>query len=106
LELKIAALEASHIQPTDGNLVSYFEGMNVESLIAFSNVARQKVGGILVALGGVDGDFKYVISSDKYDVRSMSKDINSALNGRGGGNSGMIQGSFKASLDDIKAYFE
>jgi hypothetical protein len=36
----------------------------------------------------------------------MAKDINSALSGRGGGRPEMIQGSFGATLRQIKDYFK
>ena len=106
LEMRIAALEARAVATAEGNSVSFFEGVNMDFLIAFSNAVRPRVGGLTVALGGTEGDIKYVISSDNIDVRTMAKDINASLSGRGGGNTGMIQGSFKASVADIRAYFE
>lgn len=39
-------------------------------------------------------------------MRARSKEINSALCGRGGGSDEMIQGSVKASAAEIKAYFQ
>ena len=103
--LRIAALSAEAITPTDGSLVIHLPDFSIPELIAFSNVAGQSIGGILVALSGSEGDYKYVISSVTMDMRSMAKDINSALCGRGGGRPEMIQGSFAASLQDIENYF-
>ena len=79
---------------------------SIPELIAFSNIANLKVGGITVALSGCDGDYKYVISSHTVDLRSMTKEINKALSGRGGGRTEMIQGSFSATLAEIRAFFE
>ena len=39
-------------------------------------------------------------------IDALSKDINTALSGRGGGRPEMIQGSFNTSLDKIKEYFK
>lgn len=104
--LKIAELEAERISATDGSAVIYLPDFTIPELIAFSNVANTKVGGITVALSGAEGDYKYVISSHSVDLRLMSKEINSALSGRGGGRPEMIQGSFGCTLDEIKSFFE
>ena len=104
--LKIAELNADLIYGTEGNLVILLPDFSIPELIAFSNTAGEKIGGILVALSGGEGDYKYVISSTSQDLRAMAKDINSALSGRGGGRPEMIQGSFAASLEKIREYFK
>jgi alanyl-tRNA synthetase len=78
----------------------------IPELIAFSNIAGKKVGGITVTLSGNDGNYKYVISSTTVDLKEKSKEINSSLLGRGGGRPEMIQGSFGATLSDIQEYFK
>ena len=103
--LRIAELEAEKIEPTDGSAVFYLPDFSIPELIAFSNVANKRIEKLTVALSGADGDYKYVISSNTTDLRQMSKEINTALGGRGGGRSEMIQGSFSATLDDINNYF-
>ncbi len=104
--LRIAELEAEKIQSTDASAVFYLPDFSIPELIAFSNVANKRVGKITVALSGTDGDYKYVISSNTTNLRAMAKDINSALSGRGGGRPEMIQGSFGATLQEIKDYFK
>ncbi|MBQ8302152.1 MAG: alanyl-tRNA editing protein [Clostridia bacterium] len=104
--LKIAELEAQSVLETDGSAVFYFPDFTIPELIAFSNVANKKVGKITVALSGTEGDYKYVISSESVDLKSSAKSINGALSGRGGGKPNMIQGSFSATLEEIKRYFE
>lgn len=103
--LKVAEQSALTVTETDGNLVILLPDFTIPELIAFSNIANTRVGGITVALSGGEGDYKYVISSHSVDLRVMSKDINAALCGRGGGRPEMIQGSFGATLDEIKKYF-
>lgn len=78
---------------------------SVAELIAFSNVACPRRGRTTVALCGRDGDYKYVISSADTDLTKEAKNINSALNGRGGGKPHMIQGSFSCSLEEIRNFF-
>ena len=104
--LRIAELSAENVGYTEHSCVFYFPDFTIPELIAFSNIANKRVGGITVALSGSEGDYKYVISSGRTDLRSMAREINAALSGRGGGRPEMIQGSFAASLDEIKEYFE
>lgn len=104
--LKIAELNAEAIEKKEGSAVFLLPDFSIPELIAFSNIANKKIGGITVALSGCEGDYKYVISSNSVDLRAISKDINSALSGRGGGRPEMIQGSFGATLEMIKKYFK
>ncbi len=104
--LKESELRAELLPQSDSNAVVLLGDYTVPELIDFSNAALSKVGGMLVALAGSDGDFKYVISSRTCDVRSKAKEINAALAGRGGGRPEMIQGSFASSLAEIEAYFK
>ncbi len=104
--LKIGELYAMTVEPTEGNLVILLPDLTIPELIAFSNIANKRVGKITVALSGNDGDYKYVISSSSVDLRTLSKDINAALCGRGGGRAEMLQGSFATTLDEIKKYFK
>ena len=64
-----------------------------------------KCGGICAAFTGSDGDWKYIIGSRNTDLRSMAKEINAAIGGRGGGRPEMIQGSCTASRQQIEDYF-
>lgn len=104
--IKIAELEAERIDVTEKNAVFYLPDFTTPELIAFSNVAKAKVGGITVALSGNESDFKYVISSENCELTKKIKEINKALSGRGGGKPNMMQGSFGASLAEIRKYFE
>ena len=104
--LMLAELSALSVQETDGSEVFYLPDFSIPELIAFSNIANKRVGGITVALSGVERDYKYVISSKTGDLRTYVKDINASLSGRGGGRAEMIQGSFACTLDEIKRYFK
>ena len=104
--LKIAELEAQTVEARQGDAVFYHPDFQIPELIAFSNIANKKIEGILVAISGTEGDYKYVISSSSVDLRAMSKDINTALSGRGGGRPEMIQGSFNTTIEKIKEYFK
>lgn len=105
-KLENARLEALLIAPTEKNAVCIYPDMSSEELIEFVNCAVSKVGGLLVALSGADGNYKYVIASGTFEVSRSAKDINAALNGRGGGRGAMISGAFYTDADSIKKYFE
>ena len=104
-KLGVMRREAEAVEFTDGNLVIAFEDASTEQLIAFSNIALDKVSGMLVLISGQDGNYKYVISSNSVDLKSKISEINKSLLGRGGGRANMVQGSFASSLAEIKAYF-
>ena len=104
--LNIAEQSARFLEEVEANLVILLPDFTIPELIAFSNIANKRVGGITVALSGSEGDYKYVISSSSVDLRAVAKEINLALGGRGGGRPEMIQGSFSASIAEIKKYFE
>ena len=103
--LALVKEKAAALAPCDGNAVVLLDGLSPEELRTYATEAYSRIGGILVALTGAEGDYKYVIASSSVDLKPMIKDINSALSGRGGGSSSMAQGSFAASLDEIKSYF-
>ena len=96
---------ASDVALTDGNALCLLEEVGIEELRMFVNYALSRVGGMLVAIAGYEGDYKYVIGSKNSDLSDEAKKINAALSGRGGGRGNMIQGSFKSSIVDIKEYF-
>ena len=103
--LSLARLEALGIPETQGSLVCYYPDFTPDELREVVNLAKPKVLGILVALSGVECDYKVVMSSSSVDLSGVHKAIFTELRGRGGGRDNMIQGSFTASLDEIKAYF-
>ena len=100
-----ARLEAKLLSVTDSSLVCYYPEMNMDELRELVNSAKSKVGGILVALTGKDGDYKYVMTSATVDLSSIYKRINADLLGRGGGRDNMIQGSFATDLETVIRYF-
>lgn len=103
--LTLARLEAERIPATDSNVVRYYPDFTSDELREVVNTAKDKVGGILVAITGTDGDLKFVMSSASVDLSRLHKDIIRELSGRGGGRDNMIQGSFGASLSDVEGYF-
>ncbi len=102
---RLAVAMADSVSPTEKNSVHVFDGFSMEDLRAFANAAKSRVGGMLVALSGSDGDYKYIIASNSVDLSAEIKKIKTALTANGGGKSGMIQGTFNEPLEKIKGYF-
>lgn len=98
------ALRLESLEPTDGDLIFFFDGDDAEAAREFLNGAAAKCR---VAAGflGADGNYRYIIRSDRVDLKSACKDINAAIGGRGGGTAQMIQGSCQTSRDAIEKYF-
>jgi len=70
-------------------------------------ILREKAEWPVVLLSGDDDrGYSYMITARHYPLRSIAKEINSALCGRGGGRDEMIQGSFAADINTIRKYFE
>ncbi len=104
--LAMAKLYAQSLGVTSGCAVVHLPLLDAAYLREYANLASEKVGEILVALCGTEGEYKYVIKSRTLPVESFIKEANEALCGRGGGRGAMAQGSFSASLADIERYFK
>lgn len=101
LEYKLAAL-----CETDGNLCIFDEGDDMTAMRHFANGAVKKCGGMCgVFCGNDQSGYKYIIMSRNIDLKPLAKEINTALDGRGGGSSEMITGSCKATREIIEGYF-
>ena len=50
--------------------------------------------------------YKYAIGQLDGDLRSFVKELNQALGGRGGGKPDFVQGSVRASRQEIRAFFQ
>ena len=102
---RIVELEAEKINSTDSNFVCYLDGLSLDEARELVNIALPKVGGVLVALVGNEGNYRYVMASENADMREICKSANSALSGKGGGKPPMMQGSFAATLSEIEDHF-
>ena len=70
-------------------------------------IGMERCDGIFAAFSGNDKDgYTYVIGSKNVDLRLRTREINQAINGRGGGKSSMLQGSAAADKKTIEEYFK
>ena len=107
LKRELQAYKISELSETDGNICVFDDGDDMTSMRHFANDAVKKCGGMCGVFCGNDTDgYRYIIMSRNVDLKPLAKDINIALEGRGGGSSEMITGSCKAKREDIEKYFE
>ena len=106
LKREIRKFKLEKLEYTSGNLVIFEDEGDMLSLRELVNGAKQKCGGICAVFAGNDeGGYKYIISSTSVDLKPLTKEINAAICGRGGGSSEMIQGSCTAKREEIEGYF-
>ena len=108
MRLRIAALLSLRAAPTDGNRVFFLSGAedhpDVARHLALSLI--HTTGGIVaVCYGENERGFRYLLASEKIDLRAALPEINRALSGRGGGKPGMAEGTFSASREEIERFF-
>lgn len=80
--------------------------MSGESLRKLCGLVKEKCGGRCAVFAGTNGVYQYAIAEDGGDLRGLTRKLNGALNGRGGGKPAFVQGSVQASAEDIRAFFQ
>ena len=89
----------------DAKFVLLFEdGLEPFELRLFAEMLSEKTGNAAVLCGNDEEGYKYAIAGKKLDIGAFIKEANKALNGRGGGKNGMVQGSFAAKREEIEKY--
>lgn len=107
LSKELALLKADKIENTAENICIFEENNDTESLRLLANSGKSKTDKLFVVLCGNDlSGYSYIIASDNIDLKTVSRDINSALSGRGGGGCDMIQGFFGAKRNEIENFFK
>jgi alanyl-tRNA synthetase len=83
----------------------FTKGIGRNTMREIANQAVKLTDGAAAVFSEEEGGFGYIIASEKLPLRTMAKDINSALGGKGGGSDLMIQGSLTAERGAIEKYF-
>ena len=88
-----------------GNMAYYISSnFDAEMMRELVNYGMEKAELCLVFSGDDEYGYSYIAGSKCLDMRTVAKDINTALNGRGGGRDTMIQGKISAKEADILNY--
>ena len=89
-----------------GDLLLFEDGLSPDALRRCCDAVGTVCGGRCAVFSGTDGEgYKYAVSLPGGDLRDFVKALNAALNGRGGGKPGFVQGSVTAGRAEIEAFF-
>ena len=105
LEEKDFARKAEELAGT-GDVLLVEGPMSGESLRKLCGLVKERCGGRCAVFAGEDGRFQYAVALDGGDLRGFVKELNGALNGRGGGKPEFVQGSVQAGEAEIRRFFE
>ena len=89
-----------------GDVLLLESAMSAESIRRLCGAVQESAGGRCAVFAGEDGTYQYAVSQPGGDLRALAKEINTALNGRGGGKPEFIQGSVQAAVADIRGLLE
>lgn len=97
--------QVAEVHAGEGNIVLFEEDLSAEAVRRLCDALIQTGTGICFVLSGNDEDgYKYCIGQKDGDVRALVKELNSALNGRGGGRPYFAQGSVMAARTAIESW--
>ncbi len=88
-----------------GNVLLIEGAMAGDSLRKLCGLVKERCGGRCAVFAGADGTYQYAVGQNGADLRSLAKELNEKLNGRGGGKPEFVQGSVKAGEAEIREFF-
>ena len=104
LSLALIRFMAEAEPETAGNILVFDAPLGEIAQRELVNRLMEKAGGFAAVFCGSNEDgWRYIIGSKRLDLRAMSREINAAIQGRGGGTPQMIQGSARADRAEIEA---
>ena len=89
-----------------GSVLLFYDGLEADQVRRMTDAVMQKCSGCCAVFSSNgDGSYKYAIGELNGDLRQFTKEMNTALNGRGGGKPFFVQGSVKAAEEEIRQFF-
>ncbi len=90
-----------------GNVLLFEDGLSPDEVRKLAGMIAENCGGRAAVFSGNEPDgYKYALSVTDGDLRPLTKELNAALFGRGGGKPNFTQGSVSASRTEIESFFE
>lgn len=112
LKLRIQQMEARRFADLAqahagvGDLLLFEDGLSPDGLRRLCDALSQCRDGLCACFSGTENEgYKYALARQGGDLRSLSKAMNEALHGRGGGKPDFVQGSVQASRSEIEGFF-
>ena len=88
-----------------GDVILFEDGLSPDALRRLCDAVLHTCGGRCACFSGGDEGYKYAVGQTGGDLRALVRELNQALNGRGGGRPDFVQGSVRASRGEIEAFF-
>ena len=112
LKLRAASLEdavftqKAQALAGNGNVLLFEPAMSPDSVRRLTDLVMSACGGRAAVFAGSDeAGYKYAVGEQGGDLRQLVRELNTALQGRGGGKPFFTQGSVSASRAAIEAFF-
>ena len=111
LKLRCAKLEESVFAGVaaryagSGDVLLFEDEMSGDSVRRLCDAVAETCGGRCAVFAGAGSAWKYAIGQRGGDLRALTKELNAALSGRGGGKPEFVQGSVGAEREAIEAFF-
>ena len=112
IKLRCAALETADFARKaqeyagKGDVVLFEGDMSADSVRRLCDAVLDTCGGRCAVFAGSGNTYKYAVGTREGDIRPLVKELNSALNGRGGGKPNFAQGSVAADEAQIRIFSE
>ncbi len=103
LENQLFALKAEALKEQASPLL-FEEGLSPDSTRRLCDAILQGVTGICAVFSKKEEGYAYAIGSKDTDLRPFVKELNAALQGRGGGKPNFVQGSVMAAEGEIRSF--
>lgn len=105
MEEEMFAQEAAKWSGKEEVLI-FKDGLEADGVRKLTDVILQNCSGRCAVFSkSADGSYKYAMGIKEGDLRPFVKEMNAALNGRGGGKPLFVQGSVQAEEQQIREYF-
>ena len=89
-----------------GDVLVFMDDLTPDGVRRVCDMIQNSCGGRAAVFSGTDETgYKYAIGLPNGDLRTFVKELNRALNGRGGGKPFFVQGSVQATRAAIEAFF-
>ena len=111
LKQRTAKLEEASFAQTaaklagSGNVLLFEDDMTPDSVRKLCDAVSQVCGGRCAVFAGAEETWKYAMGHVGGDLRELTKNMNAALSGRGGGKPNFVQGSVNATKEAIEKFF-
>ena len=104
-ERQLIAVQASMIPAEEQTVCIFSDDLAGDGMRLMMNAVMEQERFLCAVFYGTDGDgYRYVIGSKKVDLRPVTKEMNAAFEGRGGGKPEMVQGTLKGTEEELRGW--